>query len=54
MIKAGVFSAGGTYKMEGCVWQGVCAGQLLKFNCGPVQGKCTVGLEQGESGSESL
>ena len=43
-----MFRAGGTYKIEGCVWQGVCAGQLLTFNCGPTQGHCSVELGDGK------
>ena len=42
VVKSGVFKVGRTYKVEGCVWQGVCAGQLLQFRCGPSGGQCHV------------
>ena len=47
VVKKGVFRAGGRYKVEGCVWQGVCAGQLISFKCGPTSGEYHVQLIDG-------
>ena len=47
VVKKGVFRAGGRYKVEGCVWQGVCAGQLISFKCGPTSGQYHVQLIDG-------
>lgn len=46
-MSPGVFSPGGRYKLEGCVWDGVCAGELLHFKCGPAEGECTMELADG-------
>ena len=48
VVRGGVFMVGGTYKLEGCVWKGVCGGELLVLPCGPSQGACDVGLVEGK------
>ena len=48
VVQGGSFQVGGSYKLEGCVWKGVCGGELLDFPCGPSQGSCDVKIVSGQ------
>ena len=48
VVNAGVFERGGVYKVSGCVWQGVCGGEILQFSCGPTAGTCSADLQSGK------